>query len=131
MTEDEWIIHAIESKYTDGWYPVGKLEWSEEMPWYHEAPSKMEDWLWVSQQYRDTDKLWYWCVGMPPHGDTYKSKVPLTVPQMLKYLISSPVVAIGRPTEKGTPVMGIPRGVRLKGMKEWIMREEPDKTTEK
>ena len=33
MTEDEWIIHAIESKYTDGWYPVGKLEWSEEMPW--------------------------------------------------------------------------------------------------
>ena len=91
----------------------------------------MEDWLWVSQQYRDTDKLWYWCVGMPPHGDTYKSKVPLTVPQMLKYLISSPVVAIGRPTEKGTPVMGIPRGVRLKGMKEWIMREEPDKTTEK
>lgn len=128
MTDNEWIAHAISSKYTDGWYPVGKLEWTDDMSWYHEAPSKMEDWLWVSQQTVGGMKMWYWCVGMPPHGDMYKANIPLTVPQMLKYLISAPAVAIGRPTERGTPMMGIPKGVRLQGMTEYIMREDKTET---
>lgn len=147
---DKMHQQEVESKYSNGWYPIGVLEWTDDMPNYAECSTKGDDWVWVQQEVCDvyehpggvwksgvpavkvegaTQKIYRWAIGGSPlYGNNYKSKTPIGIIEILRYLVSSPVVAIGRPTDRGTPVMGIPKGVRLKGMQEWIMREETKQT---
>lgn len=131
---------ALESKHSDGWYPVGVLEWTDDIREYSEAGTPGDDWVWVKQEDRDQwsqedepaerkvvgkSKLYWISIGGNPlYGNTLYMEKPWSITDLLKYLVCSPVVAIGRPTERGTPVMGIPRGVRLRGMTEWITREK-------
>jgi hypothetical protein len=142
--EQEWYdkMHqmSLESKSSDGWYPIGLLEWTDDIKDYSEAGTCGDDWVWVKQEDRDqwsqeedpedrkiVGKIKYYWIsigGNPVCGNTMYMLTPWTVVDLLKWLVCSPVVAIGRSTERGTPVMGIPKGVRLKGMKEWILREE-------
>lgn len=144
--QKEYVKQAIESKYTEGWYLLGKLEWT--YPKYGEVTGMPEqDLLWVMSVDKDTyetpegakfgepavkiggtHRCYYWCVGNPPWGNMVKSYTPMSVMQILRYLVSSPVVAIGRATEQGTPVMGIPEEVRLEGMTGWVMRPKDTNT---
>lgn len=135
MLEPEWYekMHkmTLEHKSSDGWYPVGLLEWTDEYKEYSEAGTPGDDWIWVKQEYRGPIKYyWYSIGGNPEYGNTLYSLRPWGIIEILQYLVCSPVVAIGRPTDKGTPVMGIPKGVRLKGMTEYIMREDKIKDNE-
>jgi hypothetical protein len=146
-TLDTLHKYAVEGKSSDSWYPIGVLEWIDDIREYSEAGTPGDDWVWVKQEDRDQwsqednpeerkvigKSKYYWIsIGSNPQvGNTMYMLKPWTVVELLKWLVCSPVVAIGRTTDRGTPVMGIPRGVRLKGMTEWILREgtEEEKPT--
>lgn len=49
MTEQEMLDkmhqHEIESEYSNSWYPVGVLEWTDDIPNYAECSTTGDDWL--------------------------------------------------------------------------------------
>lgn len=147
--EQEWYdkMHqqSIESKYSDSWYPVGLLEWTDDIKDYSEAGTCGDDWVWMKQEDRDAYKpapegspwgtpatklegirtKYYWISigGNPLNGNTLYMHRPWDIIELLRYLVCAPAVEVGV-TERGRVMMGIPRGVRLKGMTEWILRED-------
>lgn len=150
--EEEYIQMLIDKGYTDGWYFIGKLEWPP-MPYtdnsffeYNEAPIGFfgnEDYLWTKMIVHDTYKKpegaqygdpaiktgeqhrsYYWCIGIPPNGDTTYRNRPWPIMEILQHLADRGSVSIGRATERNgiwtEPIQYVPTKVRLKGMSEWI-----------
>lgn len=121
MTEKEYLQSYI-NKHRD-YYLAGKLEWSD--PNYTEYPKDIfgnADYLWLKADIKNG--LYTFAIGISPdNADRTVSKEPISIVEILEFLVCSPVVAIGRSTERGTPVMKIPEGVRLEGMSEFIKRK--------
>lgn len=124
--ENDHIKRLLEQ--ADGYYLVGKVEWNN--PEYAETTTGIlgsEDYLWVMTDNTMGHTIYRWVIGpTPAMGNRYASTDrPLSVIDILKYLVSSPAVPIGR-TDKGMAYWKVPNGIRLQGMPEWIIRTEEE-----